>query len=97
VKLTKIVEAIIPEDSSDSFRKCITELKRDKDVLQRVVAGNKKHAYERNQLNLHCESLQAEVVQICFDADKCLSDLEAKVKSVETHSVEIVDEDDKNL
>jgi hypothetical protein len=37
------------------------------------------------------------VAQICSDADKCIGDLEAKVKSAETHSVEIATECDKHL
>jgi hypothetical protein len=84
------------------------ELERDKDVLQcamdlnmadydLVVAGNKKLASERVQLNLHCGSLQAEMAQICFDADKHIFDLEAKVKFAVTCSVEIAAEGNKKL
>jgi hypothetical protein len=108
VKLTKVAETIIAKDSSDSFWKRITELGRDEDVLQcavdlndedfdLVVAGNKKLASERDQLNLRCENLHAAVVQIHSDANKRIADLELKVKSAETHSVEIAAEGDKNL
>jgi hypothetical protein len=62
-----------------------------------VVVGNKKLASERDQQNLHCESLQAEVVQICSNADKRIANLEAKVKSAKAHSIEIVTKDDNNL
>jgi hypothetical protein len=62
-----------------------------------VVAGNRKLASESGQLKLHCESMQVEVAQVCFDADECIADLEVKVKSAETHSVEIAAEGDKNL
>jgi hypothetical protein len=68
MKLTKVAETIIAKDSGDSLQKCIAELERDKDALQRVVglnaedydlvvAGNKKLAFEHDQLNLRCESL----------------------------------------
>jgi hypothetical protein len=108
MKLTKVAETIIIEDSSDSFWKRIAELERCKHALQcdvdlnaedydLVVAGNKKLASEHDQLNLCCKSLQAKVAQIHYDADQCITDLEAKVKSDETHSVEIVAEGDKNL
>jgi hypothetical protein len=108
VKLTKVAETIIVEESNDSLWKRITELERDKEALQRavdhntedydlMVAGNRKLASEHDQLNLHCESPQAEVAQLCSDADKHITNLEAKVKSVETHSVEIVAEGDKIL
>jgi hypothetical protein len=40
MKLTKVIETIIAEDSSDSLWKCIAELERDKDALQRVVDLN---------------------------------------------------------
>jgi hypothetical protein len=53
-----------------------------------VVVGNKKLASEHDQQNLHCESLQAEVVQICSNADKRIANLEAKVKSAKAHSIE---------
>jgi hypothetical protein len=62
-----------------------------------VVAGNRKLASKSGQLKLHCESMQVEVAQVCFDADECIADLEVKVKSAETHSVEIAAEGDKNL
>jgi hypothetical protein len=70
VKLTKVAETIIAEDSGDSLWKRIAELERDKHALQHVVdhnaedydlmvAGNRKLASERDQLNLHCKNLQA--------------------------------------
>jgi hypothetical protein len=40
MKLTKVIETIIAEDSGDSLWKCIAELERDKDALQRVVDLN---------------------------------------------------------
>jgi hypothetical protein len=57
VKLTKVTKTIIAKDSSDWLRKCIAELEREKDTMQRamdlntveydlVVAGNKKLASE---------------------------------------------------
>jgi hypothetical protein len=106
--LTKDAETIITEDSGDSFRKHIAELERGKDSLQCaldlnaeeydfVMAGNKNLASERNQLNLHCESLHAKVAQIHSDADKRIANLEVEVKSAETDSVEIATEGNKNL
>jgi SMC interacting uncharacterized protein involved in chromosome segregation len=108
VKLTKVAKTIIAEDSSDSLWKHIMDLEKDKGVLQcavdhntedydLMVAGNRKLASECDQLNLRCECLQAEVAQVCSNADKCIVDLEAKVKSIESHSVEIAAEGEKKL
>jgi hypothetical protein len=52
VKLTKVVETIIADDSGDLLQKCIADFEGEKDALQRtvdlnaedydlVVAGNK--------------------------------------------------------
>jgi hypothetical protein len=108
MKLTKVAEAIISEDSCDSLRKCIAELERNKDPLQHLVdlsaeyydllvAGNKKLAFESDQLNLRCESLHAKMVQIRSNANNSIADLEAKVKFAETHGVEIVAEGNRKL
>jgi hypothetical protein len=61
MKLTSAAETIIAVDSGASLHKCITELEKDKNVLQRVVdhgiedynmmlTGNKKLASEHDKL-----------------------------------------------
>jgi SMC interacting uncharacterized protein involved in chromosome segregation len=107
MKLTEVAKTIIAEDRGDLLQKCITELERDKDALRDVdhnsedydlmAVGNRKLASERDQLNLHCKSLQAEVAQVRFDAGKHIADLEAKVKSAKTRNIEIAADGDKNL
>jgi flagellar capping protein FliD len=108
MKLTKVAETIIAEDSGDLLWKLIAELEKDNDTLKHtvdlnakdynlVVVGNKKLAFEHNQLNLYSESLQAKMAQIRSDADKRITDLEAKTKFAETHVVEIAAEGDKIL
>jgi hypothetical protein len=108
MKLTKVAETIIAEDSSDSFQKHITEFERDKDALQHVgdlntedydlvVVDNKRLASECDQLNLRCKNLHAAMARIRSDAGKCISDHEVKVKFTETHSVEIAAEGNKIL
>jgi hypothetical protein len=108
MKLTKVAETIIAEDSGDLLWKLIAELEMDNNTLKHtvdlnakdynlVVVGNKKLAFEHNQLNLYSESLQAKMAQIRSDADKRITDLEAKTKFAETHVVEIAAEGDKIL
>jgi hypothetical protein len=59
VKLTKVAETIIAEDSGDSLQKLIVGLEKDKDALQRVVdlnaedydlvlVGNKKSLMQKS-------------------------------------------------
>jgi hypothetical protein len=62
-----------------------------------VVAGSKKLSSERDQLKIRCESLQAELAQAHSDAEKRVSDLEAKVKFAEAHGIEIAVESEKKL
>jgi hypothetical protein len=62
-----------------------------------VVAGSREVSSECDQLKIHCESLQAELVQARSDAEKRVSDLEVKVKFAEARGVEIASESEKNL
>jgi hypothetical protein len=62
-----------------------------------VVASNRKLCSERDQLKIHCNNLQAELVQARSDAEKGISNLEAKVASVEAYTIEIATEGEKSL
>jgi DNA-binding MarR family transcriptional regulator len=108
MKLTKVVESIIVEDSGASLRKRIVELERDKKVLQlavdhsaedyeMVVGGSRKLSSKCDQLKIRCKSLQAELAQAHSDVEKHVSDLEAKVKFAKDRGVEIATESEKNL
>jgi hypothetical protein len=108
MKLTKVAESIIAEDSGPSLHKHIAELERDKKVLQlvvdhsakdykMVVVGSRKLSTQRDQLMIHSESLQAELAQACSDADKRIFDLEAKVKFADARGIETAAEGKKNL
>jgi hypothetical protein len=108
MKLTKVAESIIAEDTGASLHKRIAELERDKKVLQlavdhgaedyeMVVVGSRKLSSECNQLKIRCESLQAELAQARSDAKNRVSDLDAKVKFAEACGVEIAAEGEKNL
>jgi hypothetical protein len=53
------------------------------------VAGSRKLSSEHDQLRIRCDNLQDELAQACSDAEKCISDLEAKVASTEARSAKI--------
>jgi hypothetical protein len=100
MKLTKVAEGIIAEDSVALLHKHVVELERDKEVLQlavdhsaedyeMAVVGNRKLSSERNQLKIRCESLEAELAQARSDAEKRVSDLELRVRFAKAHGVEI--------
>jgi hypothetical protein len=62
-----------------------------------VVASSKKLSSERDQLKIHCDNLQDELAQACSDTEKRISDLEAKVASVEACNIEIAADGEKSL
>jgi hypothetical protein len=106
--LTKIAEKFIGEDSGAPFLERITELEKDRKVLQSalsnldedyklVAAGSKKLYLERDELKVRCDSLQVELASARSDAEKCISDLEAKVVSAEAHSAEVAIESKRSL
>jgi SMC interacting uncharacterized protein involved in chromosome segregation len=108
VKLTSFAEDITAEDSGESFRDCIAELEKDKDMLQHVlnlrvedynlvVAGNEKLASECDKLRQRCEGLVAELSKTRSNAWRRIEDLEARVKSAEARSVDIAAEGEKCL
>jgi hypothetical protein len=108
MKLAMVAESIIVEDSGASLHKCIVDLGRDKKALQlavdhdpedyeMVVASFRNLSSEHDQLKICCESLLAELAQARFDAEKRVSDLEAKVKFAEACGIEIAAEGEKNL
>jgi molybdopterin converting factor small subunit len=79
--LTEAAGTIIAEDDRASLRKRIAELEKDKSTLQRVVdlgtedynlvvTGNRKLSSQRNELKLHCESLEADLARVCSNAEK---------------------------
>jgi hypothetical protein len=84
MKLTSAAETIIAEDSGASLHNHVTELEKDKNVLQRVVdlviedynlvvTGNKKLASEHDKLKHRCEGLKAELSEARSDAIKELA------------------------
>jgi chromosome segregation ATPase len=108
MKLTKIAEIFIGEDSGAPFRERIAELEKDQKVLQSalsnldedyklVAPGNRKLSLERDELKVCCDSLQAELSSAHSDAEKRISSLEAKVVSAEARSAEIAIESKKSL
>jgi SMC interacting uncharacterized protein involved in chromosome segregation len=108
MKLTKVAESIIAEDSGAPLRKHIAELEKDRDMLRLaldhstedyyiIVAGSRKLSSECDQLEIRCNNLQAKLEQAHSDAKKHISDLEAKVASTEARSVEIAAKGEKDL
>jgi chromosome segregation ATPase len=108
MKLTKVVENIITEDSGAPLRERIADLEKRREALQLAlehshedyelaVADCKKLSSECDQLKIRCDSLQSELAQGRSDAEKRISDLEAKVASAEARSTEIAIESKKSL
>jgi chromosome segregation ATPase len=108
MKLAKVAKNILAEDSSARLRERIAELEKERGALQLaldhstedykiVVASIRKLSSECDQLKIHCDSLQAELAQARSDAEKHISNLEAKVLSAEARSIEIAAEGEKNL
>jgi hypothetical protein len=106
--LTSFAEDITAEDSGESFRDCIAELEKDKDMLQHVlnlrvedynlvVEGNEKLASECDKLRQWCEGLVAKLSKTRSNAWRRIEDLEARVKSAEACSVDIAAEGEKCL
>jgi hypothetical protein len=100
MKLTRATRTIIAENSGVSLHRHVVELEKDKDTLQRVVdhgiedynllvAGNKSLASEHDELKSHCEGLQAKLANTCSDTEKRVAALEAKVKFVEAHNIDV--------
>jgi hypothetical protein len=108
MKLTKVAESIIAEDSGAPLRKHIAKLEKDRDMLwlaldhstedyDIIVAGSRKLSSECDQLEIRCNNLQAKLEQAHSDAKKRISDMEAKVASTEARSVEIAAKGEKDL
>jgi hypothetical protein len=108
MKLTRVAGTIIAEDSRVLFHRRVTELEKDKDAMQRavdhgiedydlLVMGNKSLASERDELESHCEGLQAELAGARYDAKKRVVVLEAKVRSAEAHNITVVSIGEKRL
>jgi hypothetical protein len=106
--LTKAAETINAEDSGASLRKCIAELKAEKNTLQHTVdngiedydlllEGNKSFLAERDNLRFRCEDLQAELAEVRSDTKKQIADLEVKVKSAKAHSVDVAAAGERHL
>jgi hypothetical protein len=108
MKLAKVAENIIAEDTGAPLRERIAEHEKERGALQLaldhsvedyelVVAGSSKLSSEHDQLKIRCDNLQAELVQARSDTEKRISDLEAKVASAEGCSIEIAAEGEKSL
>jgi hypothetical protein len=59
--------------------------------------GNKNLASERNELKSRCEGLQADLAEVHSDAEKRVVILEAKVRSIEAHNIDVVSTGKKRL
>jgi hypothetical protein len=108
MKLTRVDGTIIAEDSGASLRRCVVELEKDKDTLQRtvdhgikdynlLVMGNKSLASERDELKSRCKGLQAELAKTRSNAEKRVAALEVKVRSAEAHSIDVASTGEKHL
>jgi hypothetical protein len=108
MKLAKVVENILAEDSGAPLHERIAKLEKEWGVLwlaldhstedyELVVAGSRKLCSEHDQLKIHCDNMQAELVQAHSNAEKHISDLEAKVASTEAHNIKIAAEGKKSL
>jgi hypothetical protein len=108
MKLTKIAEGIITEDSGASLCERIADIERDKEVLQlavdhtaevyeMAVVGNRKLSSERDQLKICCESLEAELAQARSDVENHVSGLESKVRFAKDRGIEIAAQGEKDL
>jgi hypothetical protein len=100
MKLTRATGIIIAEDSGASLQRHVMELEKDKDVLQcavdhgiedynLLVVGNKSLASKRDELKSRCEGLQVELAKTCFDVEKRVAALEAKVRSAKAHYIDV--------
>jgi BMFP domain-containing protein YqiC len=54
-----------------------------------LMEGNKSLLADHNDFHHHCEDLEIELAEVRSDAKKKVADLEARVKSVEAHSVDV--------
>jgi hypothetical protein len=108
MKLTNTDETIIAEDSGALLRKCIAELEKDKNALQRamdhgtedynlMVTGNKKLASEHDKLKQRCEGLEVELSKARSDTQKRIDVLEARVRSATAHSFNVATNGEKRL
>jgi hypothetical protein len=61
------------------------------------VTGNKNLASERNELKSRCEGLQADLAEVHSDAEKRVVVLEAKVRSIEAHNIDVASTGKKRL
>jgi hypothetical protein len=108
MKLTRAARTIIAEDSGASLHRRVMELKKDMDMLQRVVdhsikdynllvAGNKSLASKHDELKYRCEGLQAELVNTRSDIEKRVAALVVKVESTEAHNIDVASTGEKCL
>jgi predicted RNase H-like nuclease (RuvC/YqgF family) len=93
MRLAKVADGTIKEDSSAPLQKHITELQMSEKGLQRVVeqwtedydlvvSGNKKLASKCDQLKTRCEGLQNELALARSESEKRISELENRLASV---------------
>jgi hypothetical protein len=108
MKLAKVAENILAEDSGASLCEHIVELEKEWGALrlaldhsaedyELVVAGSRKLSFECDQLKICFDNLQAELAQARSDTEKCISNLETKVASAEACSIEIAANGEKSL
>jgi hypothetical protein len=62
-----------------------------------LLEGNKSLLVERNDFRYRCEDLKAKLAEAHSDAQKKVADLEARVRVVEAHSVDVAATDEKRL
>jgi hypothetical protein len=62
-----------------------------------LLEGNKSQLDERDDFHYHCEDLQVDLAEVCSDAMKRTIDLEAKLESVEAHSVDVAAASERRL
>jgi hypothetical protein len=108
MKLTRAAGTIIAADSGAPLHRRVAELEKDKDALQHAIdhgikdydlplRDNKNLAFEHDELKYRCEGLQAELAEARSDAEKRVVILEAKVRSVKAHIIDVASAGEKRL
>jgi hypothetical protein len=108
MKLTRAAGTILAADSGAPLHRRVVELEKDKDALQHAIdhgikdydlplMDNKNLASEHDELKYRCEGLQAELAEARSDAEKRVVILEAKVRSVKAHIIDVASAGEKCL